>query len=92
MSLLKYAVRAGSRTRGADALVAPRKLPRAYRSRSTDSLQARYLRRSSERRLGAEELARAPMPDGRRLMHGLMKVGEFSPAEPEAAPKAAFAG
>jgi hypothetical protein len=41
---------------------------------------------------GAEELARAPMPDGRRLMHGLMKVSEVSPAELEAAQKVAFAG
>lgn len=29
-----------------------------------------------KRAFGAEELARAPMPDGKRLMHALMKVGD----------------
>jgi uncharacterized glyoxalase superfamily protein PhnB len=28
------------------------------------------------RAFGAEELGRAPMPDGRKLMHGLMKLGD----------------
>jgi uncharacterized glyoxalase superfamily protein PhnB len=29
-----------------------------------------------KRAFGAEELGRAPMPDGKKLMHGLMKVGD----------------
>jgi len=29
-----------------------------------------------KRAFGAEDLGRAPMPDGRKLMHGLMKVGD----------------
>jgi PhnB protein len=29
-----------------------------------------------KRAFGAEEIGRAPMPDGKKLMHGLMKVGD----------------
>jgi PhnB protein len=29
-----------------------------------------------KRAFGAQELGRAPMPDGKKLMHGLMKVGD----------------
>src|SRR5689334_22419222 len=29
-----------------------------------------------KRAFGAEEIGRAPMPDGKKLMHGLMKIGD----------------